>query len=60
MTATVTKIVDNPISIRQAFFSPYKRFIRGIEEQVAKRAAAADEKSNKGLAEHAEKVAAGG
>lgn len=40
--ATVTKIVDNPISIQQAFWSPYKKFIRMIEEQVAKRAAAAD------------------
>ncbi|MFT3842893.1 MAG: hypothetical protein QM723_38250 [Myxococcaceae bacterium] len=39
--ATVTKIVDNPISIRQAFWAPYKKLIRFIEEQVAKRAAAA-------------------
>ena len=40
--ATITKIVDNPISIRQAFWSPYKKFVRLLEEQVAKRAAAAD------------------
>ncbi|MBW8780947.1 MAG: hypothetical protein JF599_03535 [Verrucomicrobia bacterium] len=40
--ATITSIADNPISIRQAFFSPYKKFIRMVEEQVAKRAAAAD------------------
>ncbi|MEI6861055.1 MAG: hypothetical protein WCL04_02265 [Verrucomicrobiota bacterium] len=40
--AVVTSIVDNPISIRQAFFAPYKKFVRMIEEQVAKRAAAAD------------------
>jgi hypothetical protein len=40
--ATITSIVDNPISIRQAFFSPYKKFLRMIEEQVAKRAAAAE------------------
>jgi hypothetical protein len=40
--AIITSIVDNPISIRQAFWSPYKKFIRVIEEQVAKRAAAAD------------------
>ncbi|HWW00939.1 MAG TPA: hypothetical protein VNZ64_14680 [Candidatus Acidoferrum sp.] len=40
--ATITKIIDNPISIRQAFFSPYKKLVRMIEEQVAKRAAAAD------------------
>lgn len=40
--AHITKIIDNPISIRQAFMAPYKKFIRMIEEQVAKRAAAAD------------------
>ena len=40
--ATITKIVENPISIGQAFFAPYKRLLRWIEEQVAKRAAAAD------------------
>lgn len=41
--ATITKIVDNPISIRQAFWAPYKKLVRLIEEQVAKRAAAADD-----------------
>lgn len=43
--ATITKIIDNPISVRQAFWSPYKKVLRWIEEQVAKRAAAADEAS---------------
>jgi hypothetical protein len=40
--ATIVKIIDNPISIRQAFWLPYKKFLRMIEEQVAKRAAAAE------------------
>jgi hypothetical protein len=40
--ATITKIVDNPISIRQAFWAPYKKFVRTIEEMAAKRAAAAE------------------
>ena len=40
--ATITKIVENPISIRQAFFSPYKKLVRMIEERAAKQAAAAD------------------
>ncbi|HTB83566.1 MAG TPA: hypothetical protein VK742_07930 [Candidatus Sulfotelmatobacter sp.] len=40
--ATITKIVANPISVRQAFFAPYKKLARFIEEQVAKRAATAD------------------
>jgi hypothetical protein len=40
--ATISKLVDNPISIRQAFWGPYKKLVRTIEEQIAKRAAAAD------------------
>jgi hypothetical protein len=44
--ATITKIVDNPISIRQAFWSPYKKLVRMIEERAAKAAADADAKSN--------------
>jgi hypothetical protein len=44
--ATITKIVDNPISIRQAFWAPYKKFVRLLEEQVAKRAASADKQSD--------------
>jgi hypothetical protein len=40
--ATITKIIENPISIRQAFWLPYKKFLRFIEQQVAKRAATAD------------------
>ena len=40
--ATIAKIIDNPISIRQAFWAPYKKFVRMIEEQAAKRAAAAE------------------
>jgi hypothetical protein len=45
--ATVTRIVENPISIRQAFWSPYKSFVRMIEAQVAKRATAADAEARK-------------
>ncbi len=44
--ATITKIIDNPISLRQAFWSPYRKFARLLEEQVAKRAAAADAESH--------------
>jgi hypothetical protein len=47
--ATITKIVDNPISLRQAFWAPYKKFVRLLEEQVAKRAAAADTVSHAAL-----------
>jgi hypothetical protein len=43
--ATISKLVENPISVRQAFWSPYKKVLRWIEETIAKRAAAADEAS---------------
>lgn len=55
--AQITKIVDNPISIRQAFWSPYKKFIRTIEETVAKRAAAAEAESNAKMTAAAEATA---
>jgi hypothetical protein len=48
--ATITKIITNPISLRQAFWSPYKKLVRLIEEQVAKRAADADADVNNTLA----------
>lgn len=47
--ATITKIVDSPIGLRQAFWSPYKKFARMIETQVAKRAASADGESSASL-----------
>lgn len=40
--ATITRIVDNPISVRQAFWAPYKKLLRFIEEQIARRATEAD------------------
>ncbi len=55
--AVITSIADNPISIGQAFWAPYKKFIRMIEEQVAKRAAAAEAESSGKLAAAAEKTA---
>lgn len=40
--ATIVKIIENPISIRQAFWAPYKRVGRAIEQQIEKMAAARD------------------
>ncbi len=40
--ASVVKLVSNPISIRAAFWAPYKKLIKAIEDNVAKRAAAAE------------------
>ncbi len=47
--ATVVKIIENPISIRQAFFSPYNKVSKFIETQVNKFASSADEKVSSGL-----------
>ena len=51
--ATITKLVDNPISIRQAFWTPYKKVVRLVEERVAKRAAEADAAAHATLAAQA-------
>ncbi|MGB8410952.1 MAG: hypothetical protein WCE58_13715, partial [Gallionella sp.] len=37
--ATIVRIIDNPISIRQAFWSPYKKLVNVISEQLQKFAA---------------------
>ena len=58
--ATITRMVDNPISIRQAVWSPYKKFARMIEEQVAKRAATAEAETHSGLQATATAVAGAG
>ena len=34
--ATVVRILENPISVRQGFLAPYKKVLRLIEEQVQK------------------------
>jgi len=43
--ATIVRVVENPISIRQAFFAPYKKALRMIEEQVQKFAEAREKES---------------
>jgi hypothetical protein len=40
--ATIVRLVEHPISVRQAFWSPYKRIARMINEQIAKMAMARD------------------
>ena len=42
--ATVSKIIDNPISIKQAFWSPYRRLTKWAEDLINKRAAEKDAK----------------
>lgn len=43
--ATITKIIDNPISIRQAFWTPYRKLAKWVEELLNKRAAEKDAKA---------------
>ncbi len=54
--ATISKLIQNPISIRQAFWSPYKKVARMIQEQIAKRAATADQAATAKLAQRVERV----
>ena len=48
--ATITSIVDHPISLRQAFWSPYKRLARFVAEQAQKLAASKAKESDDKLA----------
>jgi len=56
--ATVTKIIDNPISIRQAFWTPYRKFANWIEEKINKSAAEKDAKAFDDLTAKADAVTA--
>lgn len=51
--ATITKIIPNPISLKEAFWLPYKNFVRMIESLVAKRAAEAETQSTNKLSQTA-------
>lgn len=42
--AVVTKVVDNPINVMQAFWSPYKRMANTVENLISKSAADKDAK----------------
>lgn len=54
--ATVVKIVDNPISIRQAFFSPYRKVSNFIENQINKVAAERDAKVQSDMTKQVEEA----
>ena len=60
--ASVVKVVEAPVSVRQAFWSPYKRVARLIGQQVQKFAAARDKeveaKSAAGVADAGAKAEA--
>lgn len=42
--AVITKVVDNPISVAQAFWSPYRRMAKTVENLISKSAADKDAK----------------
>lgn len=45
--AVITKIIDNPISIAQSFWSPYRRMATAVENLISKNAADKDAKMMK-------------
>ena len=47
--ATVTKIVDNPISVPQAFWSPYRKFAKWCTDKLNKNAEDRDNKATQDL-----------
>ncbi|MDD4428654.1 MAG: hypothetical protein PHG64_09730 [Paludibacter sp.] len=56
--ASITKIIDNPISIRQAFWSPYRKFAKFVSIQVEKFAASKDEQVTNSATSGLEKTTA--
>lgn len=58
-TAKVIAIVENPISVRQAFWTPYKKVSRMINDKIDKNASEKNEKSLAGLTSAADTATAG-
>ena len=58
-TAKVVAIVENPISVRQAFWTPYKKVARMISDRIDKKAAEKNEKSMAGLTDATNNAADG-
>lgn len=54
--ATVFKIIENPISIRQAFWSPYNKLSKFLNSQVEKIASSKEKAVESTATSHAEKV----
>ena len=56
--ATVYKIIENPISIRQAFWTPYRKFSKWVEDKINKSAAEKDAKAFDDMTAKADAAAA--
>ncbi len=52
--ATITKIIDNPISVKQAFWGPYRKFGRWISERFTKKVSDKENKGFEGMTAKAE------
>ena len=61
--ATIVKVIDNPISIRQAFWSPYRKLSKFINKQIEKFASdkekAVDSSMSSGVEKASDKVDTG-
>lgn len=55
--AVITKVVENPISVREAFWSPYRKFARFISDKIDKSAADRDAEAVAKLQSGADKPA---
>ena len=56
--ATIIKVIDNPISIRQAFWSPYRKVSKFINSQIERFAAAKEKEVDSAAAAGVEKASA--
>ena len=56
--AVITNIVDNPISVREAFWSPYRKFGRWVTEKLTKSAQEKEAKSFENLTTKADSATA--
>ena len=54
--ATIVKVIDNPISIRQAFWSPYRKLTKFINKQMEKIASDKEKAVDTSLSSGVEKV----
>lgn len=56
--ATIVKVVENPVSVREAFWMPYKKLAGLINQQIEKLASARDKDMQAKMASGVEKTAA--
>ncbi len=54
--AVVTRIIDNPVSIRQAFWTPYNKLVRSINDRIDKSASEKESKTTGSLLEKANAI----